>query len=278
MPREALRPATSERRLRLIAGLVPKTLRILEKAASPSWTITFREPGQQFQRLASSGAFDVALLDVSQAACEYPQRLESWIDSLVLDEIPVVLVGDASRRTIDSIIAQCRRHDCLQYAVLLPGDRFDQLAPAIEAAISSVLGQRVFNEVLRGKERKLSDASAHVLRTLYRSPSSCRTSSSVISLAGKTVTAINMELRQVGLGSYRVHRRAAHVTHAYSLSHRRGITVSQLARTAGCGSVDTLARDVKAITGLSVRAMVTNLSKDELIQVVAAYAVREVQG
>jgi hypothetical protein len=232
----------------LIAALVNKKTADLVRPVTGQHSVSSYSDYDEFIRSVTEFTFDVALLQghyfqKSEAGTLFPAGIE-FVRTL---SIPIILLIDDSAdgfrlgleigRTrqvelailhghgeIEGLDDAIERTSVLRLAALFMASLEERLLVSLRGSRAQVVIERVFSDTA------YPNKSAH---------------------ADFAVATLNAYLRAVGLPTVRILRRVARVAIAVKL-RRQGVLLKQIPTHVGCGSIDTLAREVRRLTGQSL--------------------------
>jgi hypothetical protein len=147
-----------------------------------------------------------------------------------------------------------------------------RLCGGVGDAVEKAAATRVSTQVLARLHHVFPRLQAsHVLpvvERLFLNPALFENESAALIREQISAAALNSHLSGLGLQSLRALRRAARGAAAFQLIRRHRILVKQVAIRTGCGSVDTLERDVARLTQLSPTDLADRISDGALLDLI----------
>lgn len=148
------------------------------------------------------------------------------------------------------------------------------LGKALDAAVASSIALRAVHAVISKARQPLSDRTVDLLHDMFRNPAAFRRARDIIRNSGVTPTTINAELARASLSALHDQLTGACVAHSFSMAAVLRKSQSLIVNAVGCGSVDTLGRAAKKVTGLPHGRMVRDLSSSEICARIVAFCTR----
>lgn len=227
-------------------------------------TADFRE----LRLLARATEFDVAVLDPLDPALHHRNRDASARNFRFIYRdvcLPVVFLTPINVEAVESIVALAYHvrvgvmyrhgHDCVESDLT-----------AIEHAAAARLAVRVLDAIERAAAVPLPSTIAFTVEHLFHQPSAFLRAGKA--LAGQSISQaiVNRELRRAGLASLHILRRIARVAHTYQLVVEFGMGLKEVVLRVGAGSIDSLGRETKLLTGLTPARLCAQMTAEDLLQ------------
>ena len=260
--------------LRLLCHLRPSTLTAIRKAAEPSWFLEVADGPRHLRQLAIGGSYDAIIISLmgndlpsGRAVTESDQSV-SAVASL---PAAIVIVVDESITSMRSAIDLART--CfVELVVLRNGAFLEGLSEAVRRAARSRVALRAASDIKGYAKPPLEPQLALLLDDLFRYPSRFSIARGTEMRHGISVALLNEKLRRAGLASFKVLRRCARIAEAYQLLTRLRLPLREVAERVGCGSAESLQREVHIRVGVSVGDMVRDIHEDALVGLMTAAA------
>jgi hypothetical protein len=193
-----------------------------------------------------------------------------WCTRIAELGVPVILACSSARREHEAIRTLCTsiRVDVWYYPEASSCGSLDAL---IESASLTSLSVAAWHHIRLCATTQPDARAITISRFLFRQPASF---SHTLDISGFGISATwyNQLLRLAGLAPFSVLRRIARVLQACSLHARPRLTMVDIAQASGCGSVDTLEREVHLFAGVSPSRLFGTCSNEELIELGVAVA------
>jgi hypothetical protein len=258
--------------LRVLAKIDGKEAPVLASNVERDWQI--RHLDGALATVCSSDAYDALIMHpldelLGGGQLENAPRV---CRSLRASGAPPLVLFFAVETSALKAVVQLARFLRFEVATVWPDGHVDGLRGAVQAAASSRLAMRIVDDVIRTRSTAILDPRlVTVMTDLFRKPRNYASADRAIALHNLTVTRINGMLARVGLRSFEHQRRAARTALAYELIGRCGLSVQLAARRLGCGSVDTLSRDVRKVVRATPTEFAKSVNEAAAAQMVMAY-------
>ena len=260
-------------RRRVLALLGEKAALILKSSLHDSWDVHVLPELGNKSHSREWPEHDVIVVDPFSAV--HDGRLKHSLSVLVTtSRTPVVFFASADFQSFKLLISICRAYPYVGVALWHSDGSTDGLEPALRRAVVSSLSSEVLRELLKRTSQPAGDRTARLLCEAFHHPTFVRSSRCIMELCGVTTATLNAELTACGLVSLRRIRAAAWVAHAYERSTRLGSTQERIVRDLSCGSVDTLNRAVKAVTGQTLSLLIKKRCRPEVLEAIVAFCLR----
>jgi len=264
----------SARPLRVLVRLADNECRLVRAQAEKGWHIRVLMEGE-FSNACSSDSYDALLVHpcdriVGAGLGESASRVYRSLQALGTP--PLVFVFAVDQHEVLETVVRLARRIPFEVATVWRDGRIEGLRSAVQSAAASRTSMQVVYETLRSRSAGLLDPRlVSVLSDLFRRPRSYARVDRAIALHNLTVTSINAMLSRAGLRSFEYQRRAARAALAFELMGRCGFSVSHTAKRVGCGSVDTLTRDVRKVSGLTPTEFARTVEPIEAFLILNSY-------
>jgi hypothetical protein len=262
------------RPLRVLIRLGESESHLVRTQADKDWHVRCLEAGD-FGSACSSDAYDALVvhpLDPIVGAGQGVSATRTYRTLQALGTPPLVFVFSVAHHGVLSTVIRLARHIPFEVATIWPDGRMEGLREAVRNAAAGRLAMRVVHAALLSRNTGILDPRlVTVMTDLFRRPRSYAMVDHAIALHNLTVTRINGMLSRAGLRSFEYQRRAARASLAYELIGRCGFSVCHAAKRVGCGSVDTLTRDVRKVAQLTPTEFAHGVESAEAAAALLAY-------
>ena len=198
-----------------------------------------------------------------------------WCIRLAELDVPVILACSTTSESHDILraLSALTRVEVWHYQ---DADARVALMASVRSASAASLSMAAWHAIRLHATNDLDDRIAAISRALFRLPCGFSRTLDVANF-GLSVTWYNALLRKRGLQPFSVLRRTARVLHAWSLHAQAGASVLETACASGCGSVDTLSREVRLLAGVTPGHLFSEMSAEYLIDLSVAAAISRAQ-
>ena len=262
------------RPLRVLVRLGEIESHLVRAQADKDWHVRCLDAGE-FGAACSSDAYDALVVhpfDPIVGAGQGVTAKRTYRTLQASGTPPLVFVFSVAQHEVLSTVIRLARHIPFEVATMWPDGRMEGLREAVRSAAAGRLAMRVVHEALLARNTGILDPRlVTVMTDLFRRPRSYAMVDHAIALHNLTVTRINGMLSRAGLRSFEYQRRAARASLAYELIGRCGFSVSHAAKRVGCGSVDTLTRDVRKVAQLTPTEFARDVESAEATAALLAY-------
>lgn len=225
---------------------------------------------QGLSEVSQSRVFDIALVDLRQtSSCGDPTDWEAPLGILRPLMLPLVLVCDGSVHHF-RLAVLLARHRSVEVAIRRDDGSVEGLEEAISTAASSSFGMQVAHRLLGAIPAKARSDILPIVEHLFLRPADFTESHATTRLGQVSVAVLNRRLRASGLLPFHILRRAARVALADRLATEYGLPMKQIVVRTGCGSIDTLEREVRRMTKISLKVLMRSTSEAELVDTLAS--------
>lgn len=254
--------------MRILARLEPVTAEALSRSLRPGWTLCNAADLRELRLLARTSEFDVAVLDPLDRALHQQNRDSSARNFRFICRdlcLPVVFLTPISLEAVESIVALAY-HVRVGVMYRHGNDCVERDLTAIEHAAAARLAVRVLHAIEGAAVAPLSSTIVFTVEHLFHQPSAFLRTGKALASQHISQAIVNRELRRAGLASLHILRRIARVAHAYQLVVEFGMGLKEVVLRVGAGSIDSLGRETKRLTGLAPARLCAQMTAEDLFQ------------
>jgi hypothetical protein len=183
--------------------------------------------------------------------------------------LPLVPLCDGSLASLQGLVFLARSRTVYPAIARIDGT-CDGLEVAIEAAFHGTVRAAVMQRLRDGLSGETHPDVLRSLESLFQESPLLRDQDRLpLATIGSRIGALRRHLANADLPAWKQFQRIARIASAYELVSEYGLSRKQVAHRVGRVSVDTLRRDILALTGDSTASLM-RLSRSEVVEMLAS--------
>jgi hypothetical protein len=266
--------------IRVIALAGPKEAIALERLGLPNASLHVSRRWIEFLEAVSARTPDVALVALRESPtwnAEARREGATFAATLRTLPYPLVVLCDESLVALRLAFSLAPRPSS-ELAVIRADGSLDGVAEAIQSAAATLAGMRVFARLVSARPMIERSPRRRMIQHVLLHPQHFSDQGLGVRGDHLSTTVANAELRRLSVQSLRVLRRVARATTAVQLARAHGLALKQIAVRVGCGSEDTLQRDIQRVAGASLTSVLAIDDDAEIIERAVEHCLRGTEG
>jgi hypothetical protein len=258
----------------ILSRLHPQSAAVLSRELKPRWMVCNTSDTMELQRATQVAEYDAVVLDpLDPELSDHvdPASVACFRSVYRAVCLPVVFLSPASYAAFEAVV-RFARYAPVGVMLRLDGDRVDGALPAIEHAAATTIAIRVLHALQLLIDERLSSTGNYAVQQLFAEPRTFGREEKALVSLGTSCDTVNADLKRAGLAQFHVLRRVARAAHAYQLVAEFGVCLKDVVRRVGAGSIDSLTRETKKLTGFTPLRMCTQMSADDFVDVACRVA------